>query len=93
MGNSTKHVGLRPYRLMDESASAIREKTFAEHWQKQQDDGELLSVLLSTDNHPVSYSERDAQVAATIIQWLGTPVGQNFLNAVKEISDEKLKNN
>ena len=43
----------------------------------------ILAYLLndgSQDHRPVEPSERDHAVAATVIQWLGSPVGQGFLN-------------
>jgi len=73
------HVGLRPYRIKDNP----EEKRFAEEWKKQNKQGNVLAYLLHQVDHrgrpPLEPSERDAAVAATVIQWLGSPVGQSWL--------------
>ena len=42
----------------------------------------LLDYILAKDNNcPAGeVSDRDREVTATIIQWLGSPVGQNFIS-------------
>lgn len=71
-----KHVGLSTHRFKENP----KEKAFAEAWQKENDSGKVLEYLLSgPSNRPVPPTDRDVQVAATVIQWLGSPVGQNFL--------------
>ena len=74
-----KYQGLRPYRHKDNP----EEKRFAQAWSKENEDGRLLAHLLD-DRHaqggyPPEPSDRDHVVAATVIQWLGSPVGQGFL--------------
>lgn len=63
------------------------ERLFAEKWQeindRHLDPDATLKYLLSEDNKPVRPSDRDRLVAATIIQWLGSPVGQAFLKNVE----------
>jgi hypothetical protein len=65
-----------------------REKAFAKAWEKINEnslgDTTLLDDLLSTDRFSPKPSERDYQVAATLIQWLGSHVGQCFLSQVEE---------
>jgi len=67
--------GLHEYRFKENP----EEKRFAETWSKE----DILKYILlpgGVDQHfPVEPSERDKVVAATVIQWLGTPVGQCFL--------------
>ncbi len=62
------------------------EKLFAEEWERENSDGGkgILDYLLADDpNLPRGeVTERDREVAATIIQWLGSPVGQGFLEDV-----------
>jgi hypothetical protein len=65
------------------------ERIFAEEWKKENERAvgySLLDWLLAADaNEPKGeVSQRDATVAATIIQWLGTHVGQSFLKRVEE---------
>lgn len=88
MAKKSIHKGLRAYRLNDDNPSGMRESAFAEQWRKEQEWG-LLGHLLSKDNTEVSYSDRDAEVAATVIQWLGTNVGQGFLRKVQENIEAK----
>lgn len=82
MANKQIHTGLKAYRLGDDGPSSAREKAFAEQWQQEQDH-DLLAYLLGEANHKGEVSERDAQVAATVIQWLGTSVGQAFVEKVQ----------
>ena len=62
-----------------------KEQIFAEVWEDQNtQNGEcrgILDYLLAKDpNHPMGeVTDRDREVAATVIQWLGSPVGQSFL--------------
>jgi hypothetical protein len=67
--------GLHAYRLKDSFHATERE--FAEAWERQ---GNTLAYLLGNGRDPLAPSERDAIVAATVIQWLGSNVGQAFLS-------------
>lgn len=69
--------GLHTYRYADNP----EEQRFAEAWEQQNKYGRILEYLLSTHkyNHPVSVTEREESIAATVVQWLGSPVGQAFL--------------
>ena len=85
MSRKMKNVGLHPYRFAYNPA----ERKFAKAWEQRNvspTDGRLdgkgtLDYLLAEDcNHPCGeVTERDRQVAATVSQWLGSPVGQFFL--------------
>ena len=46
----------------------------------------VLDYLLAEDsNYPKGeVTERDRKVAATVIQWLGSPVGQSFLSKLSK---------
>ena len=66
------------------------EKVFAEAWEEINTDtfGKLngkriLDYLLAEEpNEPLmEVTGRDRMVAATVIQWLGSPVGRSFLSA------------
>jgi hypothetical protein len=68
--------GLSAARLKREP----EEKRFAKAWEEQEN---LLDYLLATENNkPVTPSYRDKVVAATVVQWLGSPVGQSFLEGL-----------
>jgi hypothetical protein len=74
-----QHAGLHQDRFGREP----EERQFAEHWAKLNEEGDLLWYLLHVEQHKAPRPliiDRDAQVAATVIQWLGSHVGQCFLN-------------
>lgn len=62
------------------------EKKFALAWEKENTQSRILEYLLAKNpNYPNNeVTERDATVAATVIQWLGSPCGQNFLKEINE---------
>lgn len=70
------HVGKWACRLAP-SQDNPREAAFAAQWAKEQRDGRILDHLIGNDCSP-----RDAMVAATVIQWLGSNVGMSFLELV-----------
>lgn len=77
-----KWQGLHPYRLKDNPM----EKAFAEAFEVLNKTGpgyahnSTVDCLLSPDsNKPVPCSERDRTVAATLAQWLGSPVGVSWV--------------
>lgn len=82
MPKSNIHVGLNAHRLTDDGLSTDREKAFAEQWQAEQEQ-HLLAYLLGENNQRGLVSDRDAAVAATVIQWLGSNVGNGFLERVR----------
>ena len=76
------HKGLHTYRLKHNPNEAI----FAEAWRKMNErytgrpNGVLAYLLAPAPGAPdYKFTERDAQVAATVIQWLGSPIGFVFL--------------
>lgn len=70
-----KHKGLNPYRFRDNP----EELAFAKKWEEMCDRGHL-EWLLGKGEQAQDVTERDAQIAATVIQWLGSPVGRGFLD-------------
>lgn len=71
-----KTTGLHPYRF----AENPEEKRFAEAWEQENDRGTtLLAHLLGDGSHKGSPTIREERIAATVIQWLGSPVGQGWL--------------
>lgn len=72
------HVGRHLHRLTDNPM----EQRLHERWLKENERG-ILELLMSPDrNQRRPVSKRDAEVAATVIQWLGSHVGQCFLRDV-----------
>lgn len=75
-----KYKGLYTHRFKDNP----EEKLFAEEWDKVNVLGHNLAYLIDPKNgvglaRPPEPTDRENEVAATVIQWLGSPVGQNFL--------------
>ena len=82
-GAKMKHKGLHQNRLNQNPL----EKKFAKVWDEMNTKNpgyNTLDYMLAEDNNRPQgeVKKRDRVVAATVIQWLGSPVGQNFLNEV-----------
>lgn len=67
------------------------ERIFLEEWEKENTDyrGEksyngVLNYLMGTNNTPEHVSHDQRVLAATVIQWLGSPVGLKFLDRVQK---------
>lgn len=62
------------------------EKIFAKGWDGLNKQSNTLDYLLAEKiNHPTfdEVSNRDRVVAATVVQWLGSPCGQGFLTEMR----------
>lgn len=87
--------GLSPYRYADNPA----ENVFAKAWQKLNErrpgypHGTLEYLMdpagRGTPMPPLT--ERDHLVAATVIQWLGSPVGLQWLDETLKTANHQLK--
>lgn len=82
-----KNKGKSQYRFKQNPM----EKVFAESWEEinltppgRANGKGILDYLMAEDpNKPNGeVTDRDRLVAATVIQWLGSPVGQSFLTQV-----------
>lgn len=94
----TKYRGKHTHRYKDNPL----EKAFALAWQEHNDHHLVLAALLSDGKQslrPSDPAQPDYDIANTVIQWLGSPVGQNFLIEVlktkhgayvrKELQDDR----
>lgn len=84
--------GRAHYRLKP-SAGNPHELIAIKHWIKQHPgDGHrgTLPYLLGDGMTPEEPSDRDWEVAATVIQWLGSPIGRSFL---RDLMDDFEKHN
>jgi hypothetical protein len=86
-----KNKGKSQHRFKNNPA----ERIFAEVWEERNSgkySQPLLNYLLAEDNNrPMGeVTERDQMVAATVIQWLGSPVGEGFLQDVAAKIKEEL---
>jgi len=86
MKTQLTHEGYSSHRLNSNPA----ERIFAEKWEEINTEGrDTLAWILNTysqaDGRQLKgvVSERDAKVAASVIQWLGSPVGQSWLQDVR----------
>lgn len=76
-----KHEGISKRRLSREPLEAI----YARRWEEinrirvGQPRG-ALQFLLSATNEPCVITAKEATIAATVVQWLGSPVGQCFVD-------------
>lgn len=76
-----QHEGIHAHRLKDNPLEA----RFAKQWREDCKRGRLYQVLKCGDVGDVT--PRDEAVAATVIQWLGSHVGQSFLREVDRSTD------
>lgn len=74
------------------------EKIFAELWEKENlsiygksnGSGILDYLLANNPNRPDGeVAERDREVAATVIQWLGSPCGQGFIRKAQSKCEDQ----
>lgn len=73
-----KHTGLHTYRFKDNPL----ERKFHDAWKRKQENGHILEYLMGDGSRRAAVTERDEIVAATVVQWLGSPVGKHFLETV-----------
>jgi hypothetical protein len=78
---TTKHKGLHLHRLTT-AAGNPREVAFANAWIEEHEYQNVLGYLMSKDNRAIPVADGTALAAATVIQWLGSPVGMSFLGRV-----------
>ncbi len=75
-GSPPRFHGLNTRRF----ASNPVERQVAELWSAREGKGQLKKLL-----HDMEPSDRERAVAATVIQWLGSPVGQSFVRGLASI--------
>ncbi len=77
-----EHVGFEAQRVIfAQSDMALLERIFAFRWMEENrgDWCTLDRLLYNPPENPHGATQRDAEVAATVVQWLGTAVGYSFL--------------
>jgi hypothetical protein len=55
------------------------ERKFHDEWKKHQEQNHTLEYILGDNNEPAVVTDYEQMIVATVIQWLGSPVGQGFL--------------
>lgn len=89
-----EHVGYEAQRIVFESSPMDRlERVLAFRWmERNQEEWCILDRLVcNPPENPVGATQRDAEVAATVIQWLGTAVGYSFLKVCLEEAGFKIE--
>ena len=82
--NKTNNIGKRTHRLQSESL----EKSFADKWNETNRNDSILGYLLSdTVNEKTCIEPHDREVAATLIQWLGSNCGLSLLRSVLKLDE------
>ena len=89
MRQAVKHIGLHSERLA--KAENRAEVVYASEWAKANSGSHGRSILL---HHLLAYGQnlpgehlvtaRDAETAATVIQWLGSEIGQDFIRTCQQ---------
>lgn len=80
-----RHRGRNTHRL----AQNPMEQRFADQWEKiNEHPGQCLNYLLGDGNRPGQATPDQEELAATVIQWLGSPVGRAFLRDVGFVPKE-----
>lgn len=76
--------GLHPYRYKSNPLERRFAIAYAEHNTVGSANRSALAYLLTEGDQrfPLEPTERDRSIAATVIQWLGSPVGSSFLKNV-----------
>lgn len=78
-----------------------REKIFSDEWKKEnkilshvnQGQGTLQNLMFDKNNNPAFYiTENDRVIVATVIQWLGSNMGFDFLEKVLKKCGYKIVN-
>ena len=98
--NTRNNYGIMYYR----TEKMERERAFAEAWAKRAAegaaDGDLLDQLLiaqrrstAIDERLIAPSPRERAIVATVIQWLGSPVGWAFLADALKAAGYRLEKN
>ena len=82
----TIHRGISTHRFKDNPL----EEAYAKEWERQAPNT-LGWLICRTHDQNANYTERDAEVAATMIQWLGSPVGSSFVQAILESQGWKVE--
>ena len=88
-----EHVGFEAQRVVFAQSGMERlEQVLAFRWMEENsDEWCLLDDLVVCNDNKFGATQRDAAVAATVIQWLGTAVGYSFLKRCFEEAGFKIE--
>ena len=78
-----EYVGFHPYRLKKDDEYYKKEIAFVEAINEElRLNSSFLARVVKRDVDSPYLDENELKVAMSVIQWLGTPVGQGFLEKV-----------
>ena len=82
-----KNVGFNPYRLKKENGGYFdKEINFVKAINEEMErSSTILAQIVGNPDKKTWLGEHDNKVVLSVIQWLGTPVGQNFLDKVSKM--------
>lgn len=87
--NDTLKTGFNAHRLIPNDAYYAKEKAFVEVANREiATNGDFLSVIVNHSEHHW-LEPHEEQIVLSVIQWLGTPVGQSFLSKVDTLIKAK----
>lgn len=72
--------GLHPHRFKSNPDELVAADQWDAHNRRPNGGAGLLEYLLGDGTKPGDASERDQRVAATLMQWLGSPVGKSYID-------------
>lgn len=90
MSKTMKNKGLHQYRFRQNP----EEKRFAQAWEAENTRPNNINTMLNqllgdgTIHCTVTATKREIEVAATVIQWLGSECGQGFLRDLGYIKEK-----
>ena len=87
-----KYVGYNTHRLVENDPYYEKEIAFVEEINKElhYNSSFLKQIVRKPTGHNY-LTEEEEKVALSVIQWLGTPVGQGFINKVMKYEDSRFK--
>lgn len=85
-----RHEGVHAQRVRSDHNKL--EAVLARRWREQQARvrglnrglGVLENLMTPVGQDPEPITQRDAAVAATVVQWMGSPIGQAFMDECRE---------
>lgn len=94
MFSENKFVGFNSHRLKEGDEYHKKEVDFVETFHEDTYYENVEKIVFSTEDQYPHYpksnlTNRELKIVMSTIQWLGTPVGQGFLEKVKNKENEK----
>lgn len=82
-----KHIGKWPNRTKGRDFHAQLEKAFMDGWEAANKTDTILGYLLGDGRSSVAPTQEQAELAASVVQWMGSPVGFSFMREILKSVD------